>query len=203
MRDTNFTKVPNELLRSGQLHPYEILIYLYLKSRQGANEHSWPSQARIASELCISVSSVKTYLNALERLRMIRRTARFVGGERIPSYYKTFPIPRWLYEGQPRPSTDEGGFSDGYEEDSVQEDSVQEDINSPSMMSQQKKSWRNLRSDRPPTEKQLEFINSMAADADDPCRDEVDDFMANLDSMSQVDANLLIERRWVDLNMVD
>lgn len=67
----------------------------------------------------------------------------------------------------------------------------------------QKKSWKNLRDDRPPTRKQLEYIVDLAAKGFGVFDEQVDEFMLDIDSMSQVDANHLIETLWVDLKSVD
>lgn len=204
MKNTNFTMVPNELIRSDQLHPYEKLIYSYLKSRQGANEHAWPSQKRMAAEIGLGLSTVKLYLNSLEGIRLIRRTSRYIGGERITSLYKVYPIPRWLREGQPRPAVAGPWPLAGYKEDAVQEDSVKENtiLNSGSKKDL-KKSWKNLREDRPPTEKQVEYLHALASRGDGRWDEQVSEFMDDLGSMSQVDANHMIDTLWVDLKMVD
>lgn len=204
MKNTNFTMVPNEILRSDQLNIYEKAIYAYLKSRQGANEHAWPSQKRMAKELSIGLTTLKKNLDSLEEIRLIRRTSRFIGGERITSLYKVLPPPRWLREGEPRPAAAQGGSGGGYKEDSVQEDSVQENssLNSPFVMDQ-KKSWKNLRDDRPPTQKQMEDMRDLAARGDEWCAEHYEDFMQHRESMTQVDANYLIKTLWVDLKMAD
>ena len=199
MKNTNFTIAPNELIRCEHLHPYEKLIYLYLKSRQGANEHAWPSQRRIAKELGIGLSTVKRYLDSLEDLRLIRRTSRFIGGERITSLYKVYPTTRWIREGLPRPVQTQRRSRAGYKGDSFQENSS---LNSPFVMDQ-KKSWKNLRDDRPPTQKQMEYMRDLASRGDEWCTEQVDEFMLDIDSMSQVDANYVIETLWVDLKMAD
>lgn len=67
----------------------------------------------------------------------------------------------------------------------------------------QKKSWKNLRDDRPPTQKQMEYMRDLASRGDEWCTEQVDEFMLEIDSMSQVDANYVIETLWVDLKMAD
>lgn len=51
-----FVMISNDLVRSGKFPPYELAVYLNLKSRRGNKQSAYPSHATIAKETAMSVT---------------------------------------------------------------------------------------------------------------------------------------------------
>lgn len=84
-----FTTIPNWMMRDQTISGHAKLVYLSLNSRTARHAVSWPSHALIARECGISVTTVKTALNELKALGVVRweKQIRDDGGASSNRYY--------------------------------------------------------------------------------------------------------------------
>jgi len=66
-----FTQVPNHVLRSDKITPAAKLVYAMLLSYAWQNDFCFPGQARLAKDIGISVRSVVSYIQELEKERFV------------------------------------------------------------------------------------------------------------------------------------
>lgn len=194
MGETNFTMVPNDFIRSPKLDPYEKTIWIYLKSRQGANESAWPSQKTIAKETSIGHSTVKRKISSLIQKGLIRSTQRFIGQEQTTNLYSV-QIPPEEYSFNPYQSIESPPKStESYKEYSIQEDSL---INTPSSRAV-KKSWKNLRHDKPMTASQKGYLIDLIIEFEECSREEAEEMIFDWLPLSEVEAHELIHENYVE-----
>jgi hypothetical protein len=205
MTRSNFTIVPNALIRSNKLDIYAKGIYIYLRSRQGTNIESWPSHATIASDLDIGISTVKRRLQVLGDMGLVSSRPAFNGNEQTSNRYVAHEATNQLSElNGSKPRVNPPSFREDYEEDSINEDKTNKHPtgeNSSVMSVESKRSWGHVDHSVPPTPRQLSYIKDLATQAGRRESDEVLGFFENLESMSQLDAHLLVRHLWVGLEI--
>jgi hypothetical protein len=181
-----FVMISNDLVRSGKFNPYELAVYLNIKSRKGNKESAWPSHSRIAEETAMSVTKVKQCIRHLEDLGYLRVYPQYTGpGRQTSNKYLIFDTPTRSKKSAP-------GAPHGYEEESFEEDS---NTNSPKNLDERK--WRHLSKEKPITAKQFEYIHILHEESghwdDDGCLPEPED----LGEIDQVRADEYIKELWV------
>lgn len=187
-----FTKVDNDLLRSGAIKPHELAVYLNLRSRQGNKISSWPSHATIARETSMSESKVKACIKWLEKNGLLSKRHRYSSPGRWTSneYEVAISIDRLLLTHPQSPQA--------YKEDSNQEYS-----SSNSSMASNKKNWGFLDPQKPATEKQLAYLADLVTEHGDPEGLFNGEGSIVWDNLSQTEANSWIEMYWVHQNRND
>lgn len=178
----NFTMIPNEVFRTGKLTPYEIVVYCYLRSRQGGNSHSWPSHARIADDLSISEKKIRTTIASLVAKGLVLKRNRFRpdGSRTSNSYITVTKLPRSL---RPPPSVPHAE-----KEDSPQENSK---LNSSSEMSD--RVWAYIADDLEPSDFQLEYLFDLVREAYELSADDASEYLAAMGLKTQRDAHEAIQ----------
>jgi DNA-binding transcriptional MocR family regulator len=184
-----FVMISNDLVRSGKFRPYELAVYLNLKSRKGPKQSAWPSHSRIAKETAMSVTKVKQCIRHLEELGYLRVTPQFTGpGKQTSNMYVIFDTPSRLK----RPAR---GARRAYKEDSFKEDST---TNSPKELGVSKNKWRHLIKGRPATVNQLDYLRGLLNQAGLNENDFYSYESKHLDELDQVEVAFYIQQQWVD-----
>jgi hypothetical protein len=93
----DYTKVPNTILRRGDVSPGAKLAYVMLLSYAHSQDRCFPGQERLAADIGAGVRSVVRYLQELVKLSLLRVKRRGLGKTNV--YYLT----AW---SKPRPSVD-------------------------------------------------------------------------------------------------
>lgn len=97
-----FTTMPQWMMRDTSISGHAKLVYLSLNSRTSRNNNSWPSHALIGRECGIGVTTVKSALNELKALGLVRweKRTRDDGGATSNMYYLRTTMPS---KGDPGP----------------------------------------------------------------------------------------------------
>lgn len=185
-KNKHFVMISNDLVRSGKFPPYELAVYINLKSRKGPKQSAWPSHSRIAKETAMSVTKVKKCIRHLEELGYLKVTPQFIApGKQTSNNYVIFDTPTRSKKAAPRARR-------VYKEDSLKEDTNK---NSPKNLGE--RTWKYLKEGIPATDKQIEYIlilhKELGHSEDDGCLPDLED----LYEVDQVQANEFIEELWI------
>jgi hypothetical protein len=90
-----FATIPNWMVRDTTISGHAKLVYVCLTSRTSRTNASWPSHALIGREAGIGVTSVKTALNELKALGLVRweKRTRDDGGATSNMYFISTTLP--------------------------------------------------------------------------------------------------------------
>lgn len=187
-----FTKVDNELLRSGVIKPHELAVYLNIKSRQGNKNSAWPSHSTIARETSMSISKVKACIKQLEEQGLLKVRNRSISPGRMTSNeYVAANFMNSVTEGYPQSPED-------YKEDSNQEYS-----NTKSSNPSNKRDWSHLKAEKRATARQIAYLDDLVSNYGEPA--ELFQGAGEIDwgTMSQTEADSWIEMYYLHSQRID
>lgn len=187
-----FTKVENELLRSGFIKPHELAVYLNIKSRQGNKKSAWPSHSTIARETSMSVSKVKACIKKLDEQGLLKVRNRSISPGRMTSNeYFAANFLNGVKVPQPQPP-------EGYKEDSNQEYSSTKSSNTSN-----KRDWSGLKPEKQATSRQIAYLDDLVSNYGEPA--ELFQGTGDIDwgTLSQTEADSWIEMYYVHSKRIE
>ena len=148
MRDTNYTRIPNEIVRDGTLALAAKAVLLALISHAKDGE-CWPSHALLAHETGTSQSTVKRALRTLRQRGFVSIHTRQHGQKRRSHYlldFRAIGSPVTPHEGSPMT----------YEQEPLEEEPLKVTSSAPSCdqepgTGEREKGWNPWREDPPLT----------------------------------------------------
>lgn len=84
-----FAVIPQWIVRDQTISGHAKVVYISLTSRTSRNNRSWPSHALLAKEAGVGVTTIKTALNELKALGLVRweKRTRDDGGATSNMYF--------------------------------------------------------------------------------------------------------------------
>ena len=132
---SGFVKMPNWVVRAGLLSPYELAVYMVLKSHADKHGRSYPSRATIAREAQVGDKTAKRTLDTLVERGFVRKTIRpNPGGKHQSNEYHvvTFPDEDPGVGVTQTPTGGQGGLhlgvSETHKEEPQEEEPQEEDL---------------------------------------------------------------------------